>query len=104
MSARGIITFFTRVDDWRATHVSERMFVLFLAFLVGLLSAVAAFVLHWLINQIGALLTGRFDASSFNLLYLVYPVVGIFITMLFVRYGDSKTGVKTGLEAFDVED
>ncbi len=86
MSARGIITFFTRVDDWRATHVSERMFVLFLAFLVGLLSAVAAFVLHWLINQIGALLTGRFDASGSNLLYLVYPVVGIFITMLFVRY------------------
>jgi len=86
MSARGIITFFTRIDAWRATHVSERMFVLFLAFLVGLLSAVAAFVLHWLINQIGALLTGRFDASGSNLLYLVYPVVGIFITMLFVRY------------------
>jgi CIC family chloride channel protein len=62
------------------------MFVLVLAFLVGVLSAVAAFVLHWLINQIVALLTGGFDATSFNLLYLVYPVVGILLTMLFVRY------------------
>jgi CIC family chloride channel protein len=86
MSARSVISLITRIDTWRATHISERMFVLMLAFLVGLLSAVAAYVLHWLINQIVALLTGSFDASSFNLLYLVYPVVGIFITMLFVRY------------------
>ena len=83
---QGVISFISRIDTWRATHVSERMFVLILAFLVGLLSAVAAYVLHWLINQIVALLTGGFDATSFNLLYLVYPVVGIFITMLFVRY------------------
>ena len=86
MSARGVISFISRIDTWRATHVSERMFVLMLAFFVGLLSAVAAYVLHWLINQIVVLLTGSFDATSFNLLYLVYPVVGIFITMLFVRY------------------
>ena len=80
------VSFFTRLDAWRAEHVSERMFVLFLAFLVGLLSAVAAYILHRLINVIGALLTGGFDSTSVNLLYLVYPVVGIFITMLFVRY------------------
>ena len=86
MRSRGVITFISRIDTWRATHVSERMFVLVLAFFVGFFAAVAAFVLHWLINQIVAFLTGRFDADSFNLLYLVYPVVGIFLTMLFVRY------------------
>ena len=86
MKPKAIISFISRIDSWRATHVSERMFVLILAFLVGVLSAVAAFVLHWLINQIVALLTGGFDATSFNLLYLVYPMVGILLTMLFVRY------------------
>lgn len=86
MRSKSIVTFISRIDAWRATHVSERMFVLMLAFLVGLLSAVAAFLLHWLINQIVAILTGGFDATSFNLLYLVYPVVGILLTMLFVRY------------------
>ena len=86
MRPHGIATLFARIDTWRATHVSERMFVLILAFFVGCLAAVAAFVLHWLIHQIGTLLTGGFDASSFNLLYLVYPVVGILLTMLFVRY------------------
>lgn len=77
---------FSRLHQWRETHISERMFVLILAFFVGLLSAVAAFVLHWLINQIVLLLTSSFDATSSNWLYLVYPVVGIYLTSLFVRY------------------
>ncbi len=75
-----------QLNEWRKSHISERMFVLLLAFMVGLFSAVAAFILHGIINLIGHLLTSQFDASSSNWLYLVYPVVGIFLTMLFVRY------------------
>ena len=81
-----VLQWFTRLNEWRKTNISERMFVLVLAFLVGLLSAVAAFVLHSIINLIGRLLTSQFDADSSNWLYLVYPAVGIFLTMLFVRY------------------
>lgn len=76
----------TRLHEWREEHISERMFVLILAFFVGFFSAVAAFILHWLINQIVQLLTSSFDATRSNWLYLVYPVVGIYITSLFVRY------------------
>ena len=79
-------TRFVRLNEWRKAHISERMFVLLLALVVGLLSAVAAFLLHWIINQIVRLLTSQFDAQSSNWLYLVYPVIGIFLTMLFVRY------------------
>ena len=75
-----------RLHDWRVANVSDKMFLLILAFLVGVLSAVAAFVLHGLINTIVALLTGRFHADTYNWLYLVYPVVGIWLTSLFVRY------------------
>ena len=60
--------------------------MLFLALLVGFFSAVAALLLHGVINQIGALLTSSFDKTGANWLYLVYPVVGIFLTSLFVRY------------------
>ena len=77
---------FSRFCRWREEHVSERAFVLALAFLVGFFSAIAAFVLHWVINQIAALLTSSFDKTGANWLYLVYPVVGIFFTSLFVRY------------------
>ena len=77
---------FRQFCRWREEHVSERAFVLFLALLVGFFSAVAALLLHGVINQIGALLTSSFDKTGANWLYLVYPVVGIFLTSLFVRY------------------
>ena len=74
------------MHDWRVEHVSERMFMIILALLVGFFAAVAAFVLHWIINQIVTLLTSSFNQSRANWLYLVYPVVGIYLTSLFVRY------------------
>lgn len=77
---------FNRFLEWRGEHVSERTFVLVLAFLVGFFAAVAAFVLHGMINQIVAFLTDSFEEENANWLYLVYPVIGIFLTMLFVRY------------------
>ena len=60
--------------------------MIILALIVGFFAAVAAFVLHWIINQIVLLLTSSFDRTGANWLYLVYPVVGIYLTSLFVRY------------------
>ena len=75
-----------RLHEWRTKHVSDRMFVIILALLVGFFAAVAAWVLHSLINQISALLTGQIDNTGANWLYLVLPVIGIYLTSLFVRY------------------
>ena len=75
-----------RLHEWRVEHISDRMFILILALLVGFFAAVAAFSLHWIINQIVMLLTSSFEKSRANWLYLVYPVVGIYLTSLFVRY------------------
>ena len=71
---------------WRKEHITDRQFTLILSFVVGFFVAVAAFSLHWFINQIQLLLTEGFSAHSFNWLYLVYPVIGIYLTSLFVRY------------------
>ena len=79
-------TMLQRLHEWRVEHVSDRMFLLTLAFIVGFFAAVAAFSLHWIINQIVLLLTSSFDRTGANWLYLVYPVVGIYLTSLFVRY------------------
>ena len=72
--------------SWREKHISDKQFTLILSFAVGFLAAVAASVLHTLIRQIQHLLTMGFDIDRFNWLYMIYPVVGIFITSLFVRY------------------
>ena len=70
---------------WREKHISQKHFILILSFVVGVLSAMAAFALKHLIHFIQHLLTGNFDAHTFNWLYLVYPVIGIFVTGLFIR-------------------
>ena len=70
---------------WREKHISQKHFILILSLIVGVLSALAAFALKHLIHFIQHLLTGDFDAQTFNGLYLVYPVIGIFITGLFIR-------------------
>ena len=75
-----------QLHEWRVEHISEKMFMIILALIVGFFAAVAAFVLHWIINQIVLLLTSSFDRTGANWLYLVYPVVGIYLTSLFVRY------------------
>lgn len=72
--------------DWRKEHISERSFLLMLALLVGFFAAVAAFILHGIINQIAMLLTSSFDTTNANWLFLVYPVIGIYLTSLFVRH------------------
>ena len=79
-------TAFQRVLEWREKHISERTFILMLALAVGFFCAVAAFLLHWIIGQIAMLLTSSFNERSANWLYLVYPVIGIYLTALFVKY------------------
>lgn len=74
-----------RFIDWREKHIPQNQFILVLSFVVGILSALAAFALKHLIHFIQHLLTGGFDPHTFNWLYLVYPVIGILITGLFIR-------------------
>ena len=79
-------TFFCQINDWRITHITDKQFTLILAFFIGFFASIAAFILHWLIKQIQILLTAGFTHNSYNWLYLVFPVVGIYLTSLFVRH------------------
>lgn len=75
-----------RLYQWRIKHLSDRQVTIILAFFIGFFASVAAFLLHSLIHEIQQLLTSRFHANTFNWMYLIFPVVGIFLTSLFVRY------------------
>ena len=60
--------------------------MLLISFLVGIFTACAGLLLKWLIGQIEDLLTHEFVETGANWLYLVYPVIGIWLTMLFIKY------------------
>ncbi len=71
---------------WRERHIKEKTFVMILAFVVGLLCGFAALVLKWLIHFIAGQLTGHASINEGNYIYLIYPVIGIVLAGLFVRY------------------
>lgn len=77
---------FTKILAWKEKHLTDCQMLLILAFIIGILASFAAYILHTLIHQIQAILTEGFEINSFNWLYLVFPVIGIYLTSLFVRY------------------
>lgn len=71
---------------WRIKHISQRQLIYFLSFVVGIISGLAAVLLKNTIHYTHILLTSGFDVESESYLYLAYPLFGILITVLFVRY------------------
>ena len=76
---------FHRLLAWRGKNIKDKHFVLILSFVVGILTALAASLLKFLIEYIKHFLTENFDSTGVNWLYLVYPVIGILLTGLFIR-------------------
>ena len=81
-----ILTLPGRIARWCERRLSPRQFILLLSFIVGIATALAAQILKWLIHEIEHLLTSSFDVTQSNWLFLVYPVVGIYLTALFIKY------------------
>lgn len=75
-----------KIDIWASKHLSQKQFLFILALLVGIGCALAAQVLKILIHEIEHMLTSQFDVTKSNWLFLVYPVVGIYLTALFIKY------------------
>lgn len=71
---------------WRVKHIKQQHFILILSLVVGLLSGLAAVLLKNAIHYTHYLLTHGFAKDSESYWYLVYPIIGILITYLYVRY------------------
>ncbi len=75
-----------RFIRWRENNIKEKQFILILSFMVGVFTAFAALILKFFIHTVKDFLTDNFNITGANYLYLVYPVIGIFLCSLFVRY------------------
>jgi len=75
-----------RLVAWRIATISERNFLYLLSFTVGIVSGLAALLLKNLIHFVAEELIGIIDVDGINYLYLLYPFIGILLTVFFVRY------------------
>lgn len=71
---------------WRRRHITERVFLLIICLMVGVLTALAAHALKMALHFIQSSLTKNFANIGANYYYLVLPIVGILLAGLFVKY------------------
>lgn len=75
-----------KLQKWRLKNISHRNFVLIISFIVGLISGLAAVVLKNTVYYTHYFLTEGFENEAANWLYLAYPLFGMAITVLFIKY------------------
>ncbi len=72
---------------WKVKNTDHKYFLLVLSVIIGLLSGLAAVTLKTTVHYIGVFFTKSkvFDIQEENYYYLAYPLIGILITVWYVR-------------------
>ncbi len=82
LTEQRISDFFHRLPS----RVSEQNIVLILSLIVGIISSTAAIILKNSVFYTHHLLQNAFPKNEYNLLYLAFPIIGITLTVLFIKY------------------
>lgn len=75
-----------RLILWREKHIPEKTFVVMLAIVIGIASGLAAVLLKFLISTISTVINSVGVTTQANYYYLLFPIVGILLSGLYVRY------------------
>ncbi len=79
---------------WRLKHISHKQFIYFLSIIIGLTSGLIAVIIKNSVYFIKESLTKDFVISLSNYLYFLYPILGISIIYIFLKYLFKKPGNK----------
>lgn len=77
---------YLRLILWREKHIPEKTFVVMLAIVIGIASGLAAVLLKFLISTISTVINSVGVTTQANYYYLLFPIVGILLSGLYVRY------------------
>ena len=101
--SQALTSLLDRLIYWRERHISERYFILILSLLIGVTMALVAGFLKFIIHHIEGFILQHIEDHSY--LYLIFPAVGILLSLLFVRYivrDDISHGVTKVLSAISL--
>ncbi|MBN1118727.1 MAG: chloride channel protein [Bacteroidales bacterium] len=71
---------------WKEKHLKHRQFVYILSFIIGIVSGLAAVLLKNVVHLIHHFLLNNKVLDNVNFIYLFFPLAGILLTMLYVKY------------------
>jgi CIC family chloride channel protein len=78
--------FIFRLASWKNRHIKNSQFVFLLSIIIGLLSGIAAVILKNTVHYTFYLVSRGFQFERGSVLYLALPLVGIVLTVVFVRF------------------
>jgi len=91
------VNYLDKINQYRKSKISNRNFLIILAVIVGILAGLAAAVLKSLTHHIEEFLQSDWQWKYKYYLYLLFPMIGIFLTVLYIKYFIRKTKFETGL-------
>ncbi len=71
---------------WRIRHVSDRVFLIILALIIGVIAGFVAVVMKNSVFLIQDILKGWFSIEKGNILFIFYPIIGISLAVIFSRF------------------
>ncbi len=78
--------FIQNIFVWILKRVNQKRLILVLSFVTGLTGGLAAIVLKNIVHYTNMLLTGRFMFGDINFMFIIYPMIGIVLAVLFVNF------------------
>ncbi|HSP89096.1 MAG TPA: chloride channel protein [Ignavibacteriaceae bacterium] len=75
-----------RLAKWRTRFIPDKIFLIVASIIIGVLAGLAAVALKTTVHFIQEILHSSFKDQYNTYLYFVYPLIGIFLSTLFVQY------------------
>lgn len=91
------ISIVDRLNQYRRSKISNRNFLVVVAVVVGVLAGLAAALLKTLTHHIEDFLQTDLKWQYKYYLYLLFPTIGILLSVLYVRYFIRRSKFETGL-------
>ncbi|MCX2574375.1 chloride channel protein [Pedobacter sandarakinus] len=91
------VNYLDQINQFRKSKISNRNFLVILAIVVGILAGLAAAALKTLTHHIEEFLQSDWQWKYKYYLYLLFPMIGIFLTVVYVKYFIRKSKFETGL-------
>ena len=76
--------------DWKTNNLTQHQFILILSALVGFASGIGAVIIKNLTHFMQELLEGKLIANVHHAFYFIFPIIGLTLTLLIIKYGLSK--------------
>ncbi len=87
-SIRGLS--FQRFLLWKTKHLSQQQFILLLSAIIGFTAGLGAVLIKNLTHFIQNLLEGKMISLYHTAFYFIFPLLGLTITLLIIKYGIKK--------------